>query len=158
MGAATYRRRRVRQVDETMPPAKCQMLPRLRARRRSHSGRLDPERDRSGRVSECLPRLLCSAALCRKGLHDGSYAPGAPTCVYDDAIASGRGERPAGERRLDRRRQALRLPARGFLAALLTGRRPLARSPALGDDYRRLAAPSPAAARAFSISCAPITT
>ena len=50
-----------------------------------------------------------------------------------------RGQHPAGQQRLDRARQARRLRARGVLASLPEGGRPLARPRALGDPRGDLA-------------------
>src|SRR2546428_1142014 len=158
LGDATHRFESLRHLDHSLPASERQVFSCLPARRRRHCRRLYAEPDRPRNVSQRVSRLLRRAAVCRPWLHGRGDGPGVAACVYSNEAAPRRGERPARERRLARPRQAVRLPARGFLAALPEGRRPLARPPAVGNPQRRLAAPSPAAARAFSMSRAPMTT
>ena len=59
--------------------------------------------------------------------------------VHEDRAASARGQHPARQQGVDRARRALRVRARGLLAALPEGGRPLARPRAVGDPRRDVA-------------------
>src|SRR5438132_13944750 len=112
-----------------------QRLPCLPNRGWRDRRRLHAEPDCPAPLSERLPGVLRGATLHPPWLQDRRPAAGIAAHLHDHEATPSRGEHPAGERRVNRPREARRLPARGLLAALSKDFRTLARPPTVGDDY-----------------------
>ena len=97
---------------------------RRRAGRGRRPGRrVQPLRDRAGRLQQRLSRLLRACSARGQGLHDRGDNAAARCGVSRRPPASGRGERPACQQAIRPPRGARRLHARGLLAALCENRR-----------------------------------